>query len=156
MRKEEREGGDEAGSAEGSGRAFPPEASLGSAAEGPRATRAVGSGGLLEALGVLLATANPAPFPAPRPTLRRALLFCWNVVAILLVTAYNSGLLAHLTAPHFPPPVDTLQEFVDAGFYWGTFIAIPPLDHYFDHEKLIICFIIRERKEMFEIKIKIL
>ncbi|GLH05889.1 uncharacterized protein GBIM_11445 [Gryllus bimaculatus] len=134
MRKEEREGGDEAGSAEGSGRAFPPEASLGSAAEGPRATRAVGSGGLLEALGVLLATANPAPFPAPRPTLRRALLFCWNVVAILLVTAYNSGLLAHLTAPHFPPPVDTLQEFVDAGFYWGTFIAIPPLDHYFDHE----------------------
>ncbi|GLH05891.1 Glutamate receptor 3.1 [Gryllus bimaculatus] len=137
MRKEEREGGDEAGSAEGSGRAFPPEASLGSAAEGPRATRAVGSGGLLEALGVLLATANPAPFPAPRPTLRRALLFCWNVVAILLVTAYNSGLLAHLTAPHFPPPVDTLQEFVDAGFYWGTFIAIPPLDHYFDHETLL-------------------
>ncbi|KAK7866562.1 hypothetical protein R5R35_010410 [Gryllus longicercus] len=72
---------------------------------------------------MLLQTSSPSG--DPRRPAERHLLAWWSLFTMQAVTAYCSSLVAHLTAPHFPPPFETIQQLVRAGVYWGFYIPLP-------------------------------
>lgn len=50
---------------------------------------------------------------------------------MIITSIYSSSLVSHLTYPQFEPMIDTPEEYVKAGLYWGTPYE-PPLSHIFD------------------------
>lgn len=50
----------------------------------------------------------------------RHLLTWLYMTSTLLITAYNCNLVSYLTFPLYEAPIDSLQQLVDSGLYWGT------------------------------------
>lgn len=44
----------------------------------------------------------------------------WTVYSLLMMTAYSSSLVAHLTSPPLAKQVSSLQELVENGYVWGS------------------------------------
>lgn len=68
---------------------------------------------VLGVLGSLLAQNMPKNFSRGTSS-SHLLLVTWLVYAFIVGTAYRGNLTASLTAPHYPPRVETLRQLVDA------------------------------------------
>ena len=55
----------------------------------------------------------------------------WAVFALLMTTAYSSGLVSHLTVPLFESPFNTVRDLVKSNIQWRH-PYVPALDVLFD------------------------
>lgn len=53
------------------------------------------------------------------PSAVRHIIIWTFMTSTLIITAYNCNLVSFLTFPVYEQPIDTLEEFVSSGLYWG-------------------------------------
>ncbi|MPC69070.1 hypothetical protein E2C01_063284 [Portunus trituberculatus] len=63
-----------------------------------------------QVVGTLLDEAIPGGLPRSTPT--RMVLTAWLIFSFIVGTLYRSNLTAYLTAPKYPPRVETLADLV--------------------------------------------
>jgi hypothetical protein len=83
----------------------------------------------LELVGMLALAYSPPTGRDLGPT--RPVISSWFLLALLITTAYSSGLISHLTAPSNNPPLDSVKDLVKAGLHWGH-NYFPAVDIIFD------------------------
>ncbi|KAI4494501.1 hypothetical protein M0802_008822 [Mischocyttarus mexicanus] len=59
-------------------------------------------------------------------------LYLWQMLGLILVTAYSSSLAAKLTNSEYERRIDTIQQFLESNLEWGRKPPIPPFKEYFD------------------------
>ncbi|PSN46634.1 Ionotropic receptor 106 [Blattella germanica] len=74
---------------------------------------------IMDLLGIL----TLASFPPPSVVLqeRRHVFASWTVFSLLMVTAYSSSLVSHLTVPLFEPALNSIRDLVLANIKWSGF-----------------------------------
>ncbi|XP_043503381.1 uncharacterized protein LOC122524925 [Polistes fuscatus] len=59
-------------------------------------------------------------------------LYLWQMLGLILVTAYCSSLAAKLTNSEYEKRIDTIQQFLEANLKWGRRPPTPPFKEFFD------------------------
>lgn len=93
-------------------------------------------------VGILTLGSFPNSVPRQGPV--RPALSMWTVFSLLIVTAYSSSLISHLTSRVHSKEVTSVREMVERGFTWGNTYT-PDGNSLFDEEvnaKLMFIFMI--------------